>query len=136
MFVMDRKNKKVLNLSFFMVMIVVGLTILSACGTTPKSTSSGTITPVSFAQDVAPIFNQRCIQCHSGDQASAQLDLSSYSGVIAGSSRGAVVTAGDAGNSRLIEMVSSGLMPKSGALLTADQIATLENWVNSGAKDN
>jgi len=36
----------------------------------------------------------------------------------------------------LISLVSSGQMPRSGAKLTPDQVTILENWVNSGAKEN
>jgi len=130
---------KMISIRYKYLMLIVcglGIILISACGSTNQPTNSGTSVPVSFSQEVAPIFDQRCIQCHSGLQASGQLDLSSYSGVMAGSARGAVVTPGDAGKSKLISLVSSGQMPKSGAKLTADQITILENWINSGAKEN
>lgn len=124
------------NTAMVLVLLLTILSLLSACGSTATPANNGTVTTVSFKQDVAPIFNQRCTSCHSGELASGGLDLSSYTGVMAGGGNGTVITAGDAGNSRLISLVSSGQMPRSGAKLTPDQIAILENWVNSGAKDN
>jgi len=121
--------------SILVVCLVVGI-LLSACGGTNQTPNTGTASPVSFSQDVAPILNQRCAQCHSGDQASGQLNLSSYSGVMAGGATGLVISPGDANGSLLINLVTSGQMPRSGAKLTPDQVTLLENWVNSGAKDN
>jgi hypothetical protein len=53
-----------------------------------------------------------------------------------GSQNGVVVTAGDAGNSLLFKLVSSGKMPKRGAKLTAEQLDVIKNWINSGAPNN
>jgi hypothetical protein len=47
--------------------------------------------PTSFKEDVFPVFQGRCVSCHSpsgeGFQASG-LDLTSYKGVLAGTSSG------------------------------------------------
>ena len=122
----------------FIPVLVTGLlcaVLISACGSTATPASSGTSAPVSYALDVAPIFSQRCVQCHSGGQPSGGLDLSSYSGLMAGGATGAVITPGDAANSLLISLVSSGQMPRSGAKLSPDQVSLLQNWVNAGAAD-
>jgi mono/diheme cytochrome c family protein len=133
----DRRNIKLTSQKLFLVMLsgLLCAVLISACGSTATPASSGTSAPVSYAVDVAPLFNQRCTQCHSGGQPSGGLDLSSYAGLMAGGARGAVITPGDAANSLLISLVSSGQMPKSGAQLTQDQVTMLENWVNAGATD-
>ena len=109
--------------------------LISACGSKQPS-ASVTTTPVSFSNDIAPIFNNRCTKCHSGSQASGQLDLSNYASIMAGGKTGAVINPGDASKSLLISLVQSGKMPKKGAKLTADQVKALEDWVSSGAQDN
>jgi hypothetical protein len=126
-------NKKMIL--FSLISILVMALWISACGSN-QATPTGTIAPVSFSLDVAPIFNNRCVQCHSGSQASGRLDLSSYASIMAGGGTGTVVSPGEISKSRLISMVQSGQMPRSGAKLTSDQIKILEDWVAAGAQDN
>jgi hypothetical protein len=59
---------------------------------------------------------------------SGGIDLSSRDGALAS---GAFV-AGDVAGSRMLKMVRAGKMPPTGKL-SADDIATLENWIRSGA---
>ena len=91
---------------------------------------------VSFAKDIMPILQTYCISCHGGEKTSKGLDLKTFTSLMAGSQFGAVVVPGDAANSKLVQSVQSGKMPKRGAKLTPDQIQLLMDWVNSGAKDN
>lgn len=91
---------------------------------------------VSFASDIMPIFESRCIGCHGGDRTEEGLDLKTYASVMAGSDNGAVVTAGDATNSLLVELVAAHKMPKRGPKLTPPQVQLITDWVNQGAQDN
>lgn len=91
---------------------------------------------VSFANDILPLLNSRCVNCHGGDRVEEGLILKSHAEIMAGSENGAVVTPGDAASSLLVEMVASGDMPKRGPKLTPPQIQLLMNWVNEGALDN
>ncbi|MEZ4683669.1 MAG: c-type cytochrome domain-containing protein [Caldilineaceae bacterium] len=96
------------------------------------------ITPetVSFADNVLPIFQDRCAECHGDNDPEEGLVLTSYKDVMLGSIYGAVVKPGDPDGSYLVEMVSTGQMPKKGADLTQSQIATIVAWINAGAPDN
>jgi mono/diheme cytochrome c family protein len=91
---------------------------------------------VSFANDILPIFESRCIGCHGGDRTQEGLDLKTHASLMAGSNNGAVVIAGDAANSLLVEMVATQKMPKRGPKLTPPQIQLITDWVNQGALDN
>ena len=91
---------------------------------------------VSFANDILPIFESRCIGCHGGDRTQEGLDLKTHASLMAGSNNGAVVIAGDAVNSLLVEMVATQKMPKRGPKLTPPQIQLITDWVNQGALDN
>jgi mono/diheme cytochrome c family protein len=91
---------------------------------------------VSFAKDVMPIFESRCINCHGGESTKEGLDLKTFAALMAGSRNGSVVTPGNANDSYLVEQLLNGKMPKRGPKLTPDQIQVIVNWVNSGAPNN
>jgi mono/diheme cytochrome c family protein len=91
---------------------------------------------VSFANDVLPIIESRCIGCHGGDRTEEGLVLKTHADILAGSDNGPVVVPGDAVNSLLVEMVATQKMPKRGPKLTPPQIQLITDWVNQGALDN
>ena len=91
---------------------------------------------VSFANDILPIIESRCIGCHGGDRTEEGLDLKTHASIMAGSDNGPVVTPGDAVNSLLVEMVATQKMPKRGPKLTPPQVQLITDWVNQGALDN
>jgi mono/diheme cytochrome c family protein len=91
---------------------------------------------VSFASDILPLFESRCINCHGGQRTQEGLDLKTHASVMAGSDNGPVVTRGDAENSLMVELVATQKMPKRGPKLTPDQVQLISDWVNQGALDN
>jgi hypothetical protein len=91
---------------------------------------------ISFSNDVFPIVQNRCINCHGGDRIEEGLDMTSYAGIMAGSINGTIVIPGDAENSLFVELVASQKMPKRGAKLTPAMVKLFEDWVNQGALDN
>jgi hypothetical protein len=95
-----------------------------------------TIVDISFDNDVLPILRSRCVVCHGGERRESSLDLTSYSGLIAGSDSGPVIVPGDADNSLIVKLVLNGRMPKRAPKLVPTQIQTLIDWINQGALDN
>jgi uncharacterized membrane protein len=91
---------------------------------------------ISFAGDVFPIIQSRCVNCHGGQRTEEGLVLTSHASVMAGSDEGAVVIPGDAANSLLVELVAAQKMPKRGPKLTPPQIQIITDWVNQGALNN
>jgi uncharacterized membrane protein len=91
---------------------------------------------VSFANDVLPIIQSRCINCHGGERTQEGLSLKSHAELMAGSDNGTVVTPGDAANSLLVELVAAQKMPKRGPKLTPPQVQLITDWVNQGALNN
>ena len=91
---------------------------------------------VSFANDVLPIIESRCIGCHGGDRTEEGLDLKAHASIMAGSTNGPVIVPGDAANSLLVELVATQKMPKRGPKLTPPQVQLITDWVNQGALDN
>lgn len=102
----------------------------------PTTAPSGSTATVSFTNDVLPILQSRCVNCHGGERTEEGLSLNNYASVMNGSENGAVVTAGDATNSLLVELVSTQKMPKRGPKLTPPQVQVIIDWINQGALDN
>ena len=93
-------------------------------------------TVVSFTNEVMPILQSRCLNCHGGDRTEAGLSLRTYEDIMAGSENGPVIAPGDAANSLLVELVANQKMPKRGPKLTPSQVQLITDWVNSGAPNN
>lgn len=91
---------------------------------------------ISYQNDLLPLFTEHCGECHGAEDPEEGLELTTYRTLMLGSIYGAVIKAGDAEGSYLIEMVSSGKMPKRGDPLTPDQIALIRAWIDAGALDN
>jgi len=100
--------------------------------TTEPVSASG----VSFANDILPILQSRCLNCHGGDRVEEGLVVRNYTDLMAGSDNGSVVTPGDAEGSLLVELVTTKEMPKRGPKLTPPQVQLIVDWVNQGALDN
>jgi hypothetical protein len=103
--------------------------------TTAAATEPATAT-VSFVNDVLPVFESRCINCHGGEKTNEGLDLKTYDSLMSGSKNGTVLTPGDANDSFIVKQVVEGKMPKRGPKLTPAQIQILMDWVNAGALNN
>jgi len=93
-------------------------------------------TGISFANDIMPILQSRCVNCHGGERLEEGLSLKSYSDLMAGSDNGTVVVPGDADNSLLAEMVVTQKMPKRGPKLTPPQVQLIVDWISQGALNN
>lgn len=91
---------------------------------------------VSFKDNVLPIFEQHCAECHGDEKSEDGLKLIRYRTVIGGSQNGPVIVPGDPDNSYLVELVVSGKMPKEGDPLTPAEIDIIKAWITAGALDN
>ena len=91
---------------------------------------------VSFTNDVLPILESRCINCHGGQRMEEGLSLKTHADILSGSENGAVVVPGDSGNSLLAELVVNQKMPKRGPKLTPPQVQMIVEWIDQGALEN
>jgi mono/diheme cytochrome c family protein len=96
----------------------------------------GESSEVSFAGDVLPIFERRCVKCHGGDKTEEGLVLKSHADALAGSWNGPVIEPGSAEGSFLVEQIVSGEMPKKGPRLLPSEIRAISDWIDAGAPDN
>ena len=88
---------------------------------------------VDYDSEIQPIFNSRCINCHSGSDAEEGLNLSSYNNVMNGGDSGDVVIPYDHANSLLWQYINSGFMPPGTNDLTDSQVDLIAQWINEGA---
>ena len=94
---------------------------------------------VDYQRDVKPLLAQKCGACHGALQQEAGLRLDAGVLVRKGSDEGAVIMAGKASESRLMERITSEdvdfRMPPEGEgePLSEAQIAILAAWINAGA---
>ncbi len=97
---------------------------------------------VSFAEDILPIFQQRCAKCHGAADENGEvrtevsLNLLEYEKVMAGSEFGTVVEAGDPDGSFLMDMIVAGDMPEEGDKVPEEEIALIRAWIEAGAQNN
>lgn len=93
------------------------------------------VEPPTYA-DLQPLFQQRCVLCHSGSGAAAGLALDTLAGLTKGSTRGPVVVSGQPGASELVKRVkgiSLPRMPLTGPPWVDDaDIARIERWIAAG----
>lgn len=111
----------------------------------PGHSAGAAEAPVSFKDDVLPIFQVYCVSCHhapdgEGYKASG-LDLTAYQGVMKGTKYGPMIVPGDPNNSNLMWLLdwraSPQLrMPHGKKQLAADERNTIRAWIRQGAKDN
>ncbi|MFN6203622.1 MAG: DUF1553 domain-containing protein [Acidobacteriota bacterium] len=87
---------------------------------------------VSFARDIRPILEARCLGCHNGSRMSGGLRLDRPAGV----RRDSIIVPGRAAESRLYERITATgdeAMPPTGERLTAAQIGLIRDWIDAGA---
>jgi len=100
---------------------------------------------VSFSQDVKPIIDKNCIECHQaggeGEVASG-FDMASYDGLIKGARFGPMIIKGDAEGSNMIVLMEGRADPsismphgQQKSISKAD-IQTIRLWVEQGARNN
>lgn len=104
--------------------------------TAQPTTEPAATTGVSFANDILPVIQSRCINCHGGNKIEEGLSMKTYADLMAGSDNGPAIVPGDAAGSLLVELVSKQEMPKRGPKLTPPQVQLIVDWVNQGALDN
>lgn len=88
-------------------------------------------------QAVSSIFEERCVECHSGEYAPLGLVLDSYQSLMTGSENGLVVNVDAPGQSALVQRLTGAAeprMPLDGPPFLSDlEIATVEAWLATGA---
>ena len=94
-----------------------------------------------FASRVAPIFEDKCVQCHGPEKKKGKLRLDTFDFVMRGGKDGVVVKPGDAKSSELYRRVTlprdnKDAMPAEGKPgLSSAELKVIEFWISSGAAE-
>ncbi|HVU89205.1 MAG TPA: DUF1549 domain-containing protein, partial [Pirellulales bacterium] len=88
-----------------------------------------------FRDTVAPIFERRCLSCHSGDEPKGGLSLVTAQASLSGGESGPAIVPGKPDESLLVTYVSGDEpeMPKGQPRLSAADVAAIRQWVTAGA---
>ncbi|MEX0792501.1 MAG: PSD1 and planctomycete cytochrome C domain-containing protein [Pirellulaceae bacterium] len=90
---------------------------------------------LTFERDIRPIFRAHCFDCHGAtDEVEGGLDLRLVHFQTTGGDSGAAVVAGQPEDSLLLQRVEAGEMPPGNEKVTAEELATLRQWIAQGAK--
>jgi mono/diheme cytochrome c family protein len=99
---------------------------------------------VTYADDVRPILQKHCIECHVAGQQGARasgLLLDSYASLMKGTSFGPVINPGSSMASSLYILISGKdkltiTMPHGQKPLSDEEIETIRVWIENGAVEN
>ena len=88
-----------------------------------------------FRQRVAPLLEARCVGCHRGVAARADLTLDTRDGLLKGGESGPALVPGKPDESLLVEMISGDepSMPKDAPRLAAAEVDAIRRWIAAGA---
>lgn len=91
---------------------------------------------VSFTNQVLPIFQTYCVECHGGRFTREGLNMTSYDAVMTGSFNGAVIVPGNANDSLVVQLIAAGEMPDRGPAPSSAELQIIIDWINQGAINN
>ena len=99
---------------------------------------------VTYADDVEPILQKHCAECHVTGQQGAKasgLLMDSYESLMKGTSFGQVINPGSAMSSSLYILISGKdkltvTMPHGGKPLSDKEIEIIRVWIETGAVEN
>jgi mono/diheme cytochrome c family protein len=108
-------------------------------------TACGGASEVSFSQDVKPILDKNCSQCHQaggeGEVASG-FNMATYDGLMKGAKFGPMIIAGDAEGSNMLVLMEGRADPSismphgQNKPVSKQDIQTIRSWIEQGAKNN
>lgn len=128
------------------VAILLGMIVLASCSKKLPTQPDDNTPPdsnVTYSATIQPIFNARCVSCHSASTPLSGVNLATYAATMA--SRGTqynalIVLPNNADDSALYDKLLSSprfgsRMPQGGSL-TSQQIANIRAWISAGAPNN
>lgn len=99
-----------------------------ARGSTPTMPAVPVATGPSFARQIAPLLVGACGRCHvQGNR--GDFSMPTFAALAASG----MVVPGDGPNSRLVEVIRTGDMPRGGGQVAAADFENLVAWINAGA---
>jgi hypothetical protein len=94
---------------------------------------------ITYQDSILPIVQANCAKCHNEDKKKADLDLTSYQGILKGSASGAVVVSGNLDGSKLWRAIMQSedpTMPPNQPRLPDHDLETFKGWIQGGLLEN
>lgn len=99
---------------------------------------------VSFANEIKPIIDTNCTECHTAGQKGAEASgfmTVDYDSIMKGTRYGPVVVPGNAISSSFYRLVAGKVdpsisMPHGKEAIPEENILKIEKWIDQGAKNN
>jgi uncharacterized membrane protein len=90
-----------------------------------------------YADLIRPVFDQKCISCHNGENKSGGLDMTHLDSLLQGGDNGQVLIEGNALQSELFKRVTMDpndrkYMPPNGTPLSYTEILLIQEWILKG----
>lgn len=94
---------------------------------------------VTYQQQVKPLFDRYCVECHSGWFPKGGLRLDSLENIYQGGANNAVLFAGEPEKGTLVNFIRVvpgrfSIMPPGPAALDATQFELIQQWIEQGAR--
>jgi WD40 repeat protein len=95
--------------------------------------------PVSFINDIAPLFKENCFACHDAKKRKGKLDMTTFENLRKGGDNDDPIVAGKPDESLIVDLIAakgSRRMPpkETGDPLPAEKVALVKQWIAEGAK--
>ncbi|WP_207062570.1 c-type cytochrome domain-containing protein [Motiliproteus sp. SC1-56] len=95
--------------------------------------------PVRYQEQVKPLLDQHCVECHSGWFPKGGLRLDSLANIREGGKNGAAILPGQPTKGWLINLVvprggAPSAMPPGPAQLKPEEVELLREWIRQGAR--
>ena len=111
---------------------------LIGCDETPQQPQ------VSFTQDVKPLIDKNCTECHSAGKEGMEASgfgTVDYESIMKGTKYGPVIFPGNAISSSFYRLIAGKVdpsirMPHGKEPISEENIAKVETWIDQGAKNN
>jgi hypothetical protein len=90
---------------------------------------------VTFEDHIKPIFRNHCAKCHNPEEKNSDLDVMTFSSLVAGGASGQVVSGGDADASRLFKVINhteEPKMPPDSPKIPDAEIDLVKAWIVGG----
>jgi mono/diheme cytochrome c family protein len=94
---------------------------------------------IDFTQQIRPILQKSCVECHGPDKQKGKLRLDTREAAFKGGAEGAVIKPSKPEESELFKRITlpadhDDRMPSEGDPLTKEQIDLIREWINQGAE--
>lgn len=101
--------------------------------TAPPSPTPPPVTSLTWDGGIGALMEAKCVACHNSSSKLGGLDLSSYQDSIRGGNSGTTIVPGDSESSTIVVIQTAGGHPGQ---FTAEELAQVVEWIESGAPEN